>query len=80
MRLLYFFVLLAGLASLPGCTTVNVEQQQTGVDYSKYRTFDWAETRVKTSGQQNPLLSNPLTESTIKSTFSQASTRQTAWA
>ena len=49
---------LALSVGLNGCTSisgVNVEKRD-NVNFSKYRTFDFAETQVKTNGNQNPLL------------------------
>lgn len=64
------FILLAAslglVASLPACTPkVNVEQRA-NVNFSRYRTFDFADTEVKTSGDRNPLLRSPITQDRIK--------------
>jgi hypothetical protein len=52
-------LLAVGLALLTGLSAcapkVNVEQRA-NVNFSRYRTFDFADTEVKTSGDQNPLL------------------------
>ena len=63
-------ILLAGslalLTGLSACTPrVNVEQRA-NVNFSRYRTFDFADTEVKTSGDQNPLLSSSITQDRIK--------------
>lgn len=63
-----FLLLLTGLGGLPSCSTVNVEQQA-NVNYSKYRTFAWAETEVQNVASKNPLLNSPLAESAIKSSI-----------
>ena len=64
-----YLLLLAGLALLagtPSCTpAVNVEQRS-NVDFSRYRTFDFADMEVKTSGNQNPLLRSPIAQDRIK--------------
>ncbi|RZK38330.1 MAG: DUF4136 domain-containing protein [Hymenobacter sp.] len=64
-----YVLLAAGLtlaASLPGCTPkVNVEQRA-NVNFSRYRTFDFADTEVKTSGDQNPLLRSSIAQDRIK--------------
>jgi len=63
--------LLLGLAlalggGLSACTSaVNVEQRA-DVNFAKYRTFDFANTEVKTSGDQNPLLNSPIAQDRIK--------------
>jgi hypothetical protein len=63
-------ILLAiGLALLTGVSAcapkVNVEQRA-NVNFSRYRTFDFADTEVKTSGDQNPLLRSAITQDRIK--------------
>ena len=58
--------ILALLAGVSACSPrVNVEQQA-NVNFSKYRTFDFADTQVKTSGDQNPLLNSPLAQDRIQ--------------
>ncbi|TDN36226.1 DUF4136 domain-containing protein [Hymenobacter sp. UV11] len=63
--------ILLGLAlalggGLSACTSgVNVEQRD-NVNFSKYRTFDFADTKVKTNGNQNPLLNSPIAQDHIK--------------
>ena len=63
--------ILLGLAlalggGLSACTSaVNVEQRD-DVNFSKYRTFDFADTKVKTNGDQNPLLRSPIAQDNIK--------------
>jgi hypothetical protein len=57
---------LALLGSLPSCApAVNVEQRA-NVNYSRYRTFDFADTEVKTDGTRNPLLNSPIAQDRIK--------------
>ncbi len=53
------------LAWLSACTSaVNVEQRS-GTNFNKYRTFAWADTEVKTSGDQNPLLRSSIAQDRI---------------
>jgi opacity protein-like surface antigen len=53
-------------AGLSACSSaVNVEQRA-NVDFAKYRTFDFADTEVKTQGDQNPLLNSPIAQDRIK--------------
>lgn len=59
---------LALSVGLNGCTSisgVNVEKRD-NVNFSKYRTFDFAETQVKTNGNQNPLLRSSIAQDNIK--------------
>lgn len=62
-------LLAVGLAMLTGvsaCTPrVNVEQRA-NVNFSQYRTFDFADTEVKTSGDGNPLLRSSITQDRFK--------------
>lgn len=63
--------ILLGLALALGggfsaCTSgVNVEQRD-NVNFAQYRTFDFADTQVKTNGNQNPLLHSPIAQDHIK--------------
>ena len=63
--------ILLGLAlalggGLSACSSaVNVEQRA-DVNFAKYRTFDFADTEVKTQGDQNPLLNSPIAQDRIK--------------
>ncbi|RZK24110.1 MAG: DUF4136 domain-containing protein [Hymenobacter sp.] len=64
------YILLAAsltlVAGLPACTPkVNVEQRA-NVNFNRYRTFDFADTEVKTSGDRNPLLRSPIAQDRIK--------------
>ncbi|RYY16270.1 MAG: DUF4136 domain-containing protein [Cytophagaceae bacterium] len=66
MKNILLAVGLALLGSLSACTPrVNVEQRA-NVDFSRYRTFDFADTEVKTSGNSNPLLRSPIAQDRIK--------------
>jgi hypothetical protein len=67
-------ILLAGslalLTSFSACAPkVNVEQRA-NVNFSRYRTYDFADTEVKTSGDRNPLLRSPITQDRIKQAIS----------
>jgi len=66
MKPILLAVGLALLGSLPSCApAVNVEQRA-NVNFSRYRTFDFAETEVKTNGTGNPLLRSPIAQDRIK--------------
>ena len=53
------------LGWLSACTSaVNVEQRP-GVNFNKYHSFAWADTEVKTPGDQNPLLRSPIAQDRI---------------
>jgi opacity protein-like surface antigen len=59
-------VVVAVLGSLSACSSaVNVEQRA-NVDFARYRTFDFADTEVKTNGDNNPLLRSPIAQDRIK--------------
>ncbi len=62
-------LLAVGLALLTGVSAcapkVNVEQRA-NVNFSRYRTFDFADTEVKTEGDRNPLLRSSITQDRIK--------------
>ena len=66
-------LLAAGFALLTGLSAcapkVNVEQRA-NVNFSRYRTYDFAETEVKTSGDRNQLLRSPITQDRIKQAIS----------
>jgi hypothetical protein len=66
MKSFFLAVGLAVLGSLSACApAVNVEQRA-NVNYSRYRTFDFADTEVKTDGTRNPLLNSPIAQDRIK--------------
>ncbi|WP_191906463.1 DUF4136 domain-containing protein [Hymenobacter baengnokdamensis] len=66
MKNLLLGLALACGAGLSACTSaVNVEQRA-DVNFSKYRTFDFADTEVKTNGDHNPLLRSPIAQDHIK--------------
>jgi len=65
------YILLAATVALSAgfvtsCTSsVNVEQRA-NVNFAKYRTFDFADTDVKTNGNNNPLLRSPIAQDRVK--------------
>jgi hypothetical protein len=66
MKKILLGLVLALGGGLSACTSaVNVEQRA-DVNFAKYRTFDFANTEVKTSGDQNPLLNSPIAQDRIK--------------
>ncbi|MGI4864483.1 MAG: DUF4136 domain-containing protein [Janthinobacterium lividum] len=66
MKNILLAVGLAFLGSLSACAPkVNVEQRA-NVDFSRYRTFDFAQTEVKTNGDRNPLLRSSIAQDRIK--------------
>jgi hypothetical protein len=66
MKNILLAVGLAVLGSLSACSSaVNVEQRA-NVDFNRYRTFDFADTEVKTNGDRNPLLRSPIAQDRIK--------------
>lgn len=66
MKKILLGLVLALGGSLSACApAVNVEQRA-NVDFSKYRTFDFADTEVKTNGDRNPLLRSPIAQDRIK--------------
>lgn len=61
-------MLLFGLLS--SCSSsVNV-QQKPGIDFSQYRTYDWAKTDVKSADSQNPIYKSSLNDEIIQSAIS----------
>jgi len=66
MKIILLGLVLALGGGLSACApSVNVEQQS-NVNFTKYRTFDFADTEVKTSGDRNPLLRSPIAQDHIK--------------
>jgi hypothetical protein len=66
MKNVLLATILALLVGVSACSPkVNVEQRA-NVNFSKYRTFDFADTEVKTSGDRNPLLRSSITQDRIK--------------
>ena len=66
MKKILLGLALALSGGLSACSSaVNVEQRA-DVNFAKYRTFDFADTEVKTQGDQNPLLNSPIAQDRIK--------------
>jgi hypothetical protein len=53
------------LLTLAGCSPAVTVQQKAGVDFSKYRTYDWAKTDVK-STNANPIYKSSLNDEAIQ--------------
>ncbi|GAB3858936.1 DUF4136 domain-containing protein [Hymenobacter terrigena] len=51
---------------LSACTSAVTVEQQPGVNFNQYHSFAWADTEVKTQGDQNPLLNSPIAQSRIR--------------
>jgi hypothetical protein len=64
MRYSFFWALL--LVWLSACTSAVTVEQQPGINFNKYRSFAWADTEVKTQGDQNPLLNSPIAQARIR--------------
>ena len=62
----YSFLWCSLLAWLVACAPAVTVEQQPGVNFNKYRTFAWADTEVKTQGDQNPLLRSPIAQARIR--------------
>jgi hypothetical protein len=56
---------------LGACAPSVTVEQRPGADFSNYHAFAWAETEVKTSGDVNPLLRNPMAEASIQQAVEQ---------
>ena len=66
MKNFFLSAAVALLAGLTACSpNVNVEQKA-GTNFSQYRSYAWADTEVKTDGDQNPLLQSPIAQDDIK--------------
>jgi len=66
---LYAAVLL--LVSLfSGCSPSVTVQQKAGVDFSKYRTYDWGKMDVKAANSQNPIYKSSLNDELIQNAIS----------
>ncbi|UOG74463.1 DUF4136 domain-containing protein [Hymenobacter tibetensis] len=57
-------LLLIGL--LGSCSSGVTVQQKPGVDFSKYRTYDFAKTEVKSADSQNPIYKSSLNDEIIQ--------------
>ncbi|GAB3876865.1 DUF4136 domain-containing protein [Hymenobacter segetis] len=54
------------LGWLSACSSAVTVEQQPGVNFNQYHSFAWADTEVKTSGDQNPLLRSPIAQERIR--------------
>ena len=54
---------------------VNV-QKDSAVDFSRFRTYDWAETQVKTTGDKNPIYKSSLADEMIHGAISSELTKK----
>ena len=61
----YSFLWLISLVWLSACTSAVTVEQRPGTNFDKYHTFAWAETEVKTQGDENPLLRSSIAQATI---------------
>ena len=57
-------LLLIGLLS--ACSPAVTVQQKPGVDFSKYHTYDWAKTEVKSADSKNPIYKSTLNDEIIQ--------------
>ncbi|MBX0291407.1 DUF4136 domain-containing protein [Hymenobacter sp. HSC-4F20] len=60
-------LLLFGVVS--SCSSPVAVQQKPGVDFSRYRTYDWAKTEVKSANSQNPIYKSSLNDEIIQNTI-----------
>ncbi|WP_426493360.1 DUF4136 domain-containing protein [Hymenobacter sp. 102] len=51
---------------LTGCSAPVAVQQKPGVDFSQYRTYDWAKTEVKSADSRNPIYQSTLNDQQIQ--------------
>lgn len=51
---------------LSACAHSVTVEQRPGSNFSTYRTYAWADTEVKTQGDQNPLLNSPIAQENIR--------------
>lgn len=66
MKNFLYLALVALLTTLGSCAPrVNVEQRA-NVDFSRYRTYAWADTKVKTTGDANPIYKDPIAQDRIR--------------
>lgn len=71
MKNYLLLLLLAVAASLNACApAVNVEKRA-NVDFSRYRTYAWADTKVKVSGDANPVYKDPIAQDRIRMSIDQ---------
>ncbi|MCI1189976.1 DUF4136 domain-containing protein [Hymenobacter sp. DH14] len=51
---------------LSACSPAVTVEQQAGTNFANYRTYAWADTEVKTQGDQNPLLRSSIAQTNIQ--------------
>lgn len=51
---------------LSACAPAVTVEQRPGTNFANYRTYAWADTEVKTQGDQNPLLRSSIAQNTIQ--------------
>jgi hypothetical protein len=64
-----FVLLLAGLL-VSSCAAPVAVQQKPGVDFTQYKTYDWATTEVKSADSKNPIYKNTLNDQQIQNAIS----------
>jgi len=69
MKPTLYAALLLLVSLISGCSSVNV-QQKAGVDFSKYRTYDWGKMDVKSANSQNPIYQSSLNDQLIQDAIS----------
>ncbi|QJX46318.1 DUF4136 domain-containing protein [Hymenobacter taeanensis] len=66
MKTSLYAVLLLLIGLLSSCSSGVAVQQKPGVDFSQYRTYDWAKTDVKSADSQNPIYKSSLNDEAIQ--------------
>jgi len=67
-------LLLTGLLS--SCSPSVAVQQKAGVDFSKYKTYDWAKMEVKSADSQNPIYKSSLNDEQMQSAINSELTKR----
>jgi hypothetical protein len=66
MKTTLYAVLLLFVGLLSSCSSGVTVQQKPGVDFTQYRTYDWAKTDVKSADSQNPIYKSSLNDEAIQ--------------
>ncbi|TGE09819.1 DUF4136 domain-containing protein [Hymenobacter fodinae] len=66
MKTTLYAALLLLIGLLSSCSSPVAVQQKPGVDFSRYRTYDWAKTDVKSADSQNPIYKSSLNDEMIQ--------------
>lgn len=66
MKNTFSAVLLLLIGLLASCSSPVAVQQKPGVDFSQYRTYDWAKTDVKSADSNNPIYKSSLNDQEIQ--------------